>query len=62
MICGPKPSLQDTQTKVKYEYKGEVMIAVSWPSSFFCVFMDQDGVEVHKHSKNDRDQHPAILT
>ena len=23
-----------------------------WPSSFlFCVFMDRDGVEVHKHAK-----------
>ena len=22
-----------------------------WPSSFFCVFMDRDGVEVNKHAK-----------
>ena len=22
-----------------------------WPSSFFCVFMDRDGVEVHKDAK-----------
>ena len=22
-----------------------------WPSSFFCVFMDRDGVEVHKLAK-----------
>jgi len=24
-----------------------------WPSSFFCVFMDQDGVEVHKLGKKE---------
>ena len=29
---------------------------------FFCVFMDQDGVEVHKHAKKDRGQYQAILT
>ena len=34
-----------------------------FPSSFFvCVFMDRDGVEVHKHTKKDRGQCPAILT
>ena len=33
-----------------------------WPSSFFCVFMDRDGVEVHKLAKKERDQYPAILT
>ena len=33
-----------------------------WPSSFFCVFMDQDGVEVHKLAKKERGQYPAILT
>ena len=22
-----------------------------WPRSFFCVFMDRDGVEVHKHAR-----------
>ena len=33
-----------------------------WPSSFFCVFMDRDGVEVHKHAKKERGQYPAILT
>ena len=32
-----------------------------WPSSFFCVFMDQDGIEVHKHAKKERGQYPAIL-
>jgi len=27
---------------------------------FFCMFIDRDGVEVHKHAK--RGQYPAILT
>ena len=31
-------------------------------SFFFCVFMDRDGVEVHKHAKKERGQYPAILT
>ena len=29
---------------------------------FFCVFMDQDEVEVQKLAKKERDQYPAILT
>ena len=29
---------------------------------FFCVFMDQDGVEVHKLAKIERGQYPDILT
>ena len=33
-----------------------------WPSSFFCVFMDRDEVEVHKLAKKERGQYPAILT
>ena len=33
-----------------------------WPSSFFCVFMDRDEVEVHKFAKKERGQYPAILT
>ena len=33
-----------------------------WPSSFFCVSMDRDGVEVHKHAKKERGQYQAILT
>ena len=33
-----------------------------WPSSFFCVFMDRDEVEVHKYAKKGRGQYPAILT
>ena len=34
-----------------------------WPSSFFfCVFIDRDGVEVHKLAEKERGQYPAILT
>ena len=33
-----------------------------WPSSFFCVFMDREEVEVHKLAKKERGQYPAILT
>ena len=32
-----------------------------WPSSF-CVFMDRDGVEVHKHTKKEQGQYPFMLT
>ena len=42
--------------------KREVKMAGYWPSSFFCVFMDRDEVEVHKHAKQERGQYPAILT
>ena len=28
----------------------------------FCVFMDRDVVEVHKHATKERGQYPAILT
>ena len=31
--------------------KREVKVAGYWPSSFFCVFMDRDEVEVHKNAK-----------
>ena len=41
--------------------KCEVKMAGYWPS-FFCVFMDQDEVEVHKLAKKERGQYPAILT
>ena len=30
-------------------------------SFFFCMFMDQDEVEVHKHAKKEQGQYPAIL-
>ena len=33
-----------------------------WPSSFFCVFMDRDEVEVHKLAKKEPGQYPAVLT
>jgi len=33
-----------------------------WPSSFLCVFMDQDRVEVQKLAKKERGQYQAILT
>ena len=29
---------------------------------FFCMFMDQDGVEVQKLAKKEQGQYPAILT
>ena len=40
--------------------KCEVKMAGYWPSSFFCVFMGRDGVEVHKHAKkNETDIKPS---
>ena len=42
--------------------KCEVKMAGYWPSPFFCVFMDRDGVEVLKHTKKERGQYQAILT
>ena len=42
--------------------KREVKMAGYWLSSFFCVFMDRDEVEVHKNAKKERGQYPAILT
>jgi len=34
-----------------------------WSSSFFAsLYMDRDGVEVHKLAKKERGQYPAILT
>ena len=33
--------------------KREVKMGGYWRSSFFCVFMDRDEVEVHKHAKNE---------
>ena len=40
--------------------KREIKMAAYWPSSFlfFCVFMDQDEVEVNKNTKKNE----AILT
>ena len=42
--------------------KCEGKIAGYWPSSFVCVSMDRDGVEVHKLAKKERGQYPGILT
>jgi len=42
--------------------KHEVKIDWILAKSFFCVFMDRDEVEVHKHSKKERGQYPAVLT
>ena len=42
--------------------KCEVKMAGYWPSSFFCVFMDGDRVEVQKHAKKQLGQYQAILT
>ena len=39
-----------------------VKMAGYWQSSFFCVFMDRDEVEVHKLAKKERGQYQAILT
>ena len=33
-----------------------------WPHSFFCKILDWDEVEVHKHTKKELGQYPAILT
>ena len=37
-------------------------MAGHWQSSFFCVFMDREGVKVHKLAKKERGRYPAILT
>ena len=42
--------------------KCEFKMAGYWLSSFFCMFMDRDGVKVHKLAKKDQGQYPAILT
>ena len=42
--------------------KCEVKMAGYWPSSFFCVFMGRDEVEVNKLAKKERGQYPAFLT
>ena len=42
--------------------KCDVKMAGYWPGSFFCVFMDRNGVEVHKYVRKEFGQYPAILT
>jgi len=37
-------------------------MAAHWPSSFFCVFMDQDGVIRSTNMQKPQGQYPAILT
>ena len=39
-----------------------VNMAGYWPNSFFCLFMDRDGVEVNKLAKQESGQYPTILT
>ena len=39
-----------------------VKMAVYWPRSFFCVFMNLNFVSVHKKAKKELGQYPAILT
>ena len=39
--------------------KREVKMAGYWLSSFFCVFMDRDEVEVHKQKKNEANIQPS---
>ena len=34
--------------------KHEVKMAEYWPSSFSCIFMDQDELEVHKNTERFR--------
>ena len=43
--------------------KCEIKMAGCWPRFFFLrVFMDRDGVKIHKLAKKERGQYPAILT
>ena len=43
--------------------QAEIKMAGYWPNSFFaCKLMDQEEVKVHKLTKKERGQHPAILT
>ena len=41
--------------------KRVIKMAGYWSSSFFIVFMDRDGVEVHKQTNENLGQSPAIL-
>ena len=50
------------QSKYGLLTKCEVKVAGYWPSSFFCVFIDQDGVKVHKLAKKEQSQCLAIVT
>ena len=48
-------------TRWVIDHAFSIKMAGYWPSFFFFVFMDQDGVEVHKLAKKERGQYPAIL-
>ena len=52
------------QSKYGLLTKCEVKMTGYWPSFFFffCMFIDQDGVKVHKLAKKEQSQCIAILT
>ena len=62
LLCFCKPVITPWALCMGYLTKCEVKMAGYWPSSFFCMFMDRDEVEVHKLAKKERGQYPAILT
>ena len=51
----------DNYIQLNEQTKHEVKITGYWPSSFFCVLMDLDGVKVHKHppKKNEANIQPS---
>ena len=50
--CIPQAKLpQKPYNKPFIDHVRSVKMAGYWPRSFFCVFMDRDEVEVHKHAK-----------
>ena len=61
---GPTRTLRFALPYNKYGLltKCEVKMAGYWPSSFLCVFMDRDEVEVHRLAKKEQGQYPTILT
>ena len=65
-VDGPSARLYASSVTYTLLTKCEVKVVGYWLSSFFCVFMDRDGVEVHKLEKQQQQQqqgqYPAILT
>ena len=55
-----KPKISGKTFKYGLLTKCEVKMAGYWPSSFFCMVMDQDEVEVHK--QKEQGQYSAIFT
>ena len=57
---------QNNDCKILYVYMGYLPSMRSrWldiGQVLFCVFMDRDGVKVHKLGKKEQGQYPAILT